>query len=182
MIETIRNRVKIINRIWFRVIFLQINRSCQTRNHSRCLFKTCRSRICFSHFWTMKSFARFSLNVFIVTKKIIYTKENASSSMRILELKKFICRKKEFISTFIILKFFTFEWFFTKVSDNALKTQKNQFIQIASSQFRSKFIEFAWKKNEDWVLYWRKKKKSRSRKSRILRKRRRHFNCSAIWI
>jgi hypothetical protein len=125
VIETIRDRVRIINRIWFRAILLQISRSCSTRDHSRCLFRTCRFRICLSHLWTMKSFVRLSLNVFTVTRKIIYTRENASSSMRILELKEFICRKEKFISIFIILKFFTFEWSFTKISDNALKTQKN---------------------------------------------------------
>jgi hypothetical protein len=130
VIETIRNRVKIINRIWFRVILLQINRLCSNRDHSRCffklcLFKTCHFRICSSHFWAMKSRVRFLLNVFIVTKRIIYIKENASSSMKILKLKKFICRKKEFISIFIILMLFTFKWFFTKVNDNTLKTQKS---------------------------------------------------------
>jgi hypothetical protein len=130
MIETIRNRVKIINRIWFRVILLQINRSCSIWDHSRCffricLFKTCYFRICFLRFWTIKFHVRFRLNVFIVTKKIIYTKENALNSMKILKQKEFICKKKELISIFIILKFFTFEWFFTKVSDNALKTRRS---------------------------------------------------------
>jgi hypothetical protein len=130
MIETIRYRVKIINRIWFRDILFRINRSCSTRDHSRCLFRiylfrSCCFWICSLRFWTMKSRVCFRLNVFIVMRKIIYTKENASSSMRILKQKKFICRKKEFISIFIILKSFTFEWFFTKVSDNALRMQRN---------------------------------------------------------
>jgi hypothetical protein len=119
MIETIRNRVKIINRIWFRVIFLQINRSCSTWDHSWCFFricffKTCCFRICFSRFWAMKSRVRLWLNVFIVIRKIIYTKKNALSSMKILKRKEFICKKEKFISIFIILKFFTFKWFFYK--------------------------------------------------------------------
>ncbi len=42
----------------------------------------------------MKSLVRLSLNVFTVTRKIIYTRESASSSMKILKLKKFICKKR----------------------------------------------------------------------------------------
>jgi hypothetical protein len=130
MIETIRNRVKIINRIWSRDILLQINRSYSTRDHSRCLFRicllrTCCLRICFLRFWAMKSRVRLRLNVFTVMRKIIYTRENASSSMRILEQKEFTCKKKEFISISIILKLFTFEWFLTKISDNALRMQRS---------------------------------------------------------
>jgi hypothetical protein len=104
---------------------------------------------------------RLSLNVFIVTRKIIYTRKNASSSMKILKLKEFTCKKKEFISIFIILKFFTFEWFSTKVSDNALKTQRSQFIRIASSQLRSKFIRFVWKRTRKFnSLLMKRRKKS----------------------
>jgi hypothetical protein len=130
MIETIRDRIKIINRIWSRDILLQINRSCSTRNHSRCFFRicllrTCCLRICFLRSWAMKSRVRLRLNVFIVTRKIIYTKKNASSSMKILKQKEFICKKEKFISISIILKSFTFEWFFTKVSDNALRMQRS---------------------------------------------------------
>ncbi len=130
VIETMLNRVKIINYICFRVIFLQINNSCFVQNYFQCFFKicffkTCWSRICFSHFSIMKSRVRFLLNVFIVTKKIICIKENASNSIKILKLKEFIYRNEEFISIFIILMFFIFEWYFTKVKNNALKTQKN---------------------------------------------------------
>ncbi len=130
MIETILNRVKTINRICLRAILFRINRSCSAQNHSQCLFriclfKTCWFRICSSHFWAMKSFVRLLLNVFTATRKIICTKENASNSMKILELKKFICRKEEFISIFIILMFFTFEWFSTRVKDNASRMRRS---------------------------------------------------------
>jgi hypothetical protein len=148
VIETILNRVKIINCICLRVILLQINRSCSVQNHSQCffricLFKTCCSRICSSHFSAMKSRDHLRLNVFTVTKKIICTRKNALNSMRILKLKEFIYKKEEFISIFIILMLFTFEWSRTKVNDNAWKMRRSWHIQIASSQLRSKFILFA---------------------------------------
>jgi hypothetical protein len=130
VIEAILNRVKIINCICLHVILLQINRSCSARNHSRCFFKICFLRTCWfriylSHFLAMKSRARLLLNVFIATKRIICSKKNVLSSTRILKQKKFICKKEEFISISIISMFFTFEWSSTKVSDNALKTQRS---------------------------------------------------------
>jgi hypothetical protein len=128
MNETILSRVKIINRICFRVILFQINRSCSARDHSRCFFRICFFKICrfrLCHFWTMKLRVRFLLNVFFVTKRIICTKKNVLSSTRIWELKEFICKKEKFISIFIILMFFTFEWFFTKVNDKMSRMQKS---------------------------------------------------------
>jgi hypothetical protein len=76
-------------------------------------------------FWTMKFRVRRLLNVFTATKRIICTRENVLSSTKILELREFICEKEEFISIFIDLTFFTFEWFLTKVSDNTLKTLRS---------------------------------------------------------
>jgi hypothetical protein len=119
-IEAILNRVSFILRKCSFVIFTQIRFTCSIRDHSRCLF-----RICLRHFWIMKSRAFLSTNAFIVTRKIIYTKEIASSLMRILNSKEFTCKKEEFISIFITLMSFTFEWFLTKVKNNALKTLKN---------------------------------------------------------
>jgi hypothetical protein len=126
--EEIQSRVKIINRICSRVIFLRINRLCSARNHSRSLFKICFLRIYhfrLCHFWTMKLRVRLLLNVFIAIKRIICTKKNVLNLIKIWELKKFICKKKELISTFIILISFTFEWFFTKVNDNVSRMQRS---------------------------------------------------------
>ncbi len=109
----------------------------------------------------MKSCVRSLINVFTAMKRIICTRKNVLNSMKILKQKEFICRKKKFISIFIILMCFTFEWFFTKINDNALRMLKNWHIRIASSQLRSKFIRFAWEKTRRLSsLLTRRKKKS----------------------
>jgi hypothetical protein len=126
--EAILSRVKIISRICLRATLLQISRSCSARDHSRCLFRICLLRICrlrLCHFWTMKLRVRLLLNVFTATKRIICRKENVLNSTRIWKLKEFTCKKEEFISTFIILISLTFEWFFTKVSDNVSRMQRS---------------------------------------------------------
>jgi hypothetical protein len=163
--EIILNRVKFVLRRCFLVIFNQINRSCSIRDRFRCFcqicfFKTCRSRICLHRFWTMKNRIRFLINAFIVMKRIIYTRKIALRSMKILKSKKFICKKEKFILIFITSKLFTFKWFRIKINDNAWRTSRSWFIQIASSQLRSEFIRFAWKKTRrlSFLLTKRKKK------------------------
>jgi hypothetical protein len=88
----------------------------------------------FLRLWVIKSRVRFRLNAFTVTRKIIYTRKNASNSMKILKQKKFICRKEEFISIFIILKSFTFEWFLQK---SATMRWKRREINLFESRRRS---------------------------------------------
>jgi hypothetical protein len=183
--ETILNRVKIINRICLRVILFQINRSCSIRDHSRCffricLFKICRFRLCY--FWTMKLRVRLLLNVFIVTKRIICTKKNVLSSTRIWELRKFIYKKREFISSFIILMRLSFEWSFTKVNDNALRMLKSWHIRIASSQLRSRFTLCVWERTRILNFRSTRKKKSDVNESRILRQCRRHSCDNSIKV
>ncbi len=165
VIKTIRNRVKIINRIWIRVIFLQSNCLYLTRNHSRCFFricflKTCRFRIYSFHFWTIKSRVRFLLNVFIVTRKIIYTRKNASSSMKILELKKFICKKKR-----IHLDFYNFDVFHVYMMFYKSKRQCVENAEKLAYSNRvvatvTKIHTVRLKKNADFKLFIDEKKKT----------------------
>jgi hypothetical protein len=69
-----------------------------------CFFRICHLRLC--HFWIMKLRVRLLLNVFTATKRII-------------------CTKEKFISIFIILMSFTFEWFFTKINDNVSRMRRS---------------------------------------------------------
>jgi hypothetical protein len=165
-IEAILNRINFILRRCSFAILNQIRRICSIRNRSRCLCKicllrTCRSQICLHRLWTMKQRVRFLINAFTAMKRIIYTREIALNSTRILKLKEFTCKKKEFISTFIISKLFTFEWFRIKISDNAWRTSRSWIIRIASSRSRQKFTLCVWKRTR--IQSFRSTKKKRKR-------------------
>ncbi len=115
MIETILNRVKIINRICLHVILLQINRLCSTRDHSQCFFKicflkTCWFRICSSHFLTMKSrVSSFIKCIYCYEKNHLYKKKCAKFNEN-LKTKKIHLQKKR-----IHLDFYNFDVFHVRM-------------------------------------------------------------------
>ncbi len=164
VIETILNRIKIINRICLRVILLQISRLCSTQSHSQCffkicLFRTCCFRICSSHFSAMKSRDHLRLNVFIVTRKIICTKENASSSMRILKLKKIHLQKKR-----IHLDFYNFDVFHVRMI--SYKNQRQCVKNVEKLTYSNRVVAISvevhtirLKKNAKLEFFMNKKKK-----------------------
>jgi hypothetical protein len=101
----------------------------------------------------------FNKCIYCYEKNHLY-KKNCVKFNKSLKIERIHLQKEEFISIFITSKFFTFKWLRSKINDNALRMMKSWHIQIASSQLRSKFILFAWKKTRSlsFLLMRRKKK------------------------
>jgi hypothetical protein len=107
----------------------------------------------------MKSRDRLRFNVFIITRKIIFTKENASNSMKILELKKFHLQKRKIHLDFYNSDVFYVRMILYKSQKQCVENAKKLIYLNRIVAIVAKIHIVCLKENADFELFINEKKK-----------------------